>query len=295
MKDSKIEPGDVIAVGDIHGASDLLWGLLDYVEGSQCTLIFLGDLIDRGPRSVECLAAVKHLCENPDSRGLEGAYCLLGNHEAALVDAVEAGEGSDAELQWRSIGGDVFTLPFMARYVPWLKTLPYVIMDEDTIFAHAGVIPGQSPNQSIQNGMASSLYWIREPFLVVGPKLRAWTSKYKRVVHGHTPAFGEFGEYGIKTWPDVSASLDRIGIDTGAVWTGVLTAFNSTQNTYFSINADPDRNFTAPFSAGLQRPYASGKISVSEGVLPGTDYEQRDDCDGDVCFSKHAVLGNSRV
>jgi serine/threonine protein phosphatase 1 len=286
----KINPGDVIAVGDIHGRADLLHALLDYVEGSDSILIFLGDLIDRGPRSVECLATVKHLCENPGARGLSAAHCLLGNHEASLLRALKCGPGSYAEIDWVSVGGNTMDLPLMARYESWLRTLPFVIMDEDTIFAHAGLVPGQDPNDTIRDGRYESLYWIREPFLTIGPKLKAWTSEYNRVIHGHTPVWDNFG--GIQTWPDVSASFDRIGIDTGAYWTGVLTAFNSTQNTYFSINGKSDADLQDAAYSRLERIDSSLSVRISAGDLGRADDEQWSDRNGDVCFSKFLVCGD---
>lgn len=48
--DIVIEPGDIIAVGDIHARYDLFEEFLNHVRGSQATVILLGDIIDRGDR-----------------------------------------------------------------------------------------------------------------------------------------------------------------------------------------------------------------------------------------------------
>ena len=47
-----ISPGDVIAVGDVHGRYDLLDSLLAKLRGSEATVILLGDMIDRGGQEI---------------------------------------------------------------------------------------------------------------------------------------------------------------------------------------------------------------------------------------------------
>jgi hypothetical protein len=70
-------------VGDVHGWSDRLEGVIAQAKGE---LIFLGDLIDRGPDSAGTVKMVRDLCEAGKAR------CILGNHEFALV----RGLGCDA-------------------------------------------------------------------------------------------------------------------------------------------------------------------------------------------------------
>ncbi len=77
----------VDVVGDVHGQLDALDGLLHELgydadgrhEGGR-RLVFLGDLVDRGPNSLEVAERVKDLCE----RG--GALCTMGNHELNLLE-----------------------------------------------------------------------------------------------------------------------------------------------------------------------------------------------------------------
>src|SRR2546421_7144037 len=74
-------------VGDIHGRCAQLNGLLDMLprDASTDTLVFLGDLIDRGPDAPGCVAlALKLQRENPDR-----VLCLRGNHEQMLLDFIE--------------------------------------------------------------------------------------------------------------------------------------------------------------------------------------------------------------
>src|SRR6476661_5000158 len=66
----------VTFIGDVHGWSDRLERLLIKVEPP---LVFMGDLIDRGPDAPGVIARVRSLCVKGD------AYCLLGNHEYGLL------------------------------------------------------------------------------------------------------------------------------------------------------------------------------------------------------------------
>ncbi|HEY5838735.1 MAG TPA: metallophosphoesterase, partial [Pyrinomonadaceae bacterium] len=74
-------------VGDIHGRCAQLRGLLDLLPRDEATdtLVFLGDLIDRGPDVPGCVERVSKLCrENP-----ERVRCLRGNHEQMLLDFID--------------------------------------------------------------------------------------------------------------------------------------------------------------------------------------------------------------
>jgi serine/threonine protein phosphatase 1 len=94
----------------------------------------------------------------------------------------------------------------------------------DTMFVHAGVVPGVDPQVTLNDTGLDKLVWIREPFLTLGPKLDKWTNTIKKVVHGHSIQ---------ENLPDVGNQ--RVGIDTGAFYTGILTTYNATQDTYHQI------------------------------------------------------------
>jgi serine/threonine protein phosphatase 1 len=99
----------------------------------------------------------------------------------------------------------------------------------DTLFVHAGVNPGVDPADTLPQ----TLIWTREPFLTLGPQLEKWTSTIKRVVHGHTPFFEDerLGQV------NVNKAGTRIGIDSGAYFTSILTCYNSTRNTFHQFKA----------------------------------------------------------
>jgi serine/threonine protein phosphatase 1 len=217
----------IYAIGDIHGRSDLLALLLDKIaadaaqgkEAKRRTLIFLGDYIDRGHDS----RRVVDMLLGALPQGFD-AHFLKGNHEAIMLDflvdpsylAQWLANGADATF--RSYGVDVAELirkgvtpeawrrAFLASlpedHRQFFDTLELAVSFGDYLFVHAGVRPGV-PLEA-QDPM--DLVWIRGPFL------KSDEDFGKIVVHGHTPTAA----------PEIRAN--RIGIDTGAVFTDRLTA-----------------------------------------------------------------------
>lgn len=221
----KIRPGDVIAVGDIHGRYDLFSSFLNHVRGTESTVVLLGDLIDRGPQSLEVLEKVRSLLDDPHSEGLEGFHCLMGNHEWMMIDAYE-GPTSSVNL-WIENGADYGRMPEILKHTSWVRELPIFLTIGEILFVHAGIFPGHDPSESIQEGRTESLLWIREPFLKFGPMFKSWNSNLKKVVFGHTPE--SVLPYFIP---------EGVCIDTAAYSSGILTSHNVTQNTFWSYEAE---------------------------------------------------------
>jgi len=225
---SAVPDGCVIyAVGDIHGRLDLLDRLHDKIAGDAARrteprklLVYLGDYVDRGLESRQVLDRLL----DPPADGFE-RILLKGNHEDAMLQFLDdtsigsswMGFGGDATLY--SYGVDVFGTPpegverldFIQQmlrdnlpqsHVVLLQRLQLCHVEGDYYFCHAGVRPGVA----LEAQSAQDLMWIREDFLQSRKPLG------KIVVHGHS----------IETEPVVTAN--RIGIDTGAFATGVLTA-----------------------------------------------------------------------
>ncbi len=181
-------------------------------------LIYLGDYVDRGPDSK---AVIDFLLAGPPP-GFEAIY-LKGNHEEALLHFLE--EPSFGE-EWRHYGGletlqsygvknvttriagegferarDEFEELLPASHRAFLEGLQISATFGDYFFAHAGVRPGVSPDDQIEQ----DLLWIREDFV-------KWTGRFgKVVVHGHT----------ITAEPELLPN--RIGIDTGAYLSNTLS------------------------------------------------------------------------
>src|SRR5579862_8293392 len=94
--------GRSYAIGDVHGCVDLLIELLDRIrdfhpKDLSAKLIFLGDLVDRGPRSAEVIAIVRALEELMPANAV---HCLMGNHERMMIDWL-----SDGDELWLINGG----------------------------------------------------------------------------------------------------------------------------------------------------------------------------------------------
>lgn len=219
----------VYAIGDIHGRLDLLDRLLAMIaddaaprRADRISVVFLGDIIDRGPWSRQ---VVERLMGGPPASGpLAGAQwvCLRGNHEDALVRFITQ---AATDPGWRDHGGietvesyggeitasirhDLAALQLlMSRLLPpshlrFLSRLPVRHDIGDYVFVHAGVRPGVALDEQAPHDMM----WIRRDFLDDSrPHGRI-------VVHGHTP----------RPTPDIRAN--RIGIDTRAYDSGILTA-----------------------------------------------------------------------
>ncbi|MEO6582048.1 MAG: metallophosphoesterase [Sphingomicrobium sp.] len=213
------------AVGDIHGRLDLLNDLLARIEAdiddrrpAQNIIVFLGDLIDRGPDSAKVVERLRTYRRD----GVRTVF-LSGNHEEVLLRLIR---GESRFLgDWLSFGGKECARSYgisstalkrmdpdqavahLRQKVPashraFLQQFLDTFRIGSYLFVHAGVRPGVPLSEQTQ----SDLRWIRGPFLDNGD------DHGFIVVHGHTIA----GEVDVRT--------NRIGIDTGAYRTGLLTA-----------------------------------------------------------------------
>ncbi|AMW34173.1 serine/threonine protein phosphatase [Haematospirillum jordaniae] len=232
----------VYAIGDIHGRLDLLDALLEQIghdisqrrqAKEQVLLITLGDYVDRGPDTPGVLERLRTLSlENGQTR------CLLGNHEDSLLSFLE--HPADG-LNWLKYGGletlrsygvdtpdkepealDRFKLSrafravFPGEHRQFLQNMPLWTTCGDYLFVHAGIRPGISLGRQSRRDML----WIREPFL------SCTDTREHTVVHGHT----------IHPTPENRAN--RIGIDTGAWRSNVLTAvvLHGTQRSFIQTH-----------------------------------------------------------
>lgn len=233
----RIDPGDVIAVGDIHAT----WGpyrqFLDWAEGSQAVVVLLGDLIDRGGEDLVVLEATRQRLEDPEKFGLGNFHVLKGNHEEMFLTAAFDGIAPfrTSTLVWLENGGnfrDKFEM--IDNHSGWLWRLPVYMTIGDTLFIHGGIFPGKDPAVTVEERGSDPLLWMREPFLRFGPEFEKWNPRLKKVVHGHTPTIFEEGCYDLEFTPVIKN--DRTNIDTGAWYQGqpkgFLTAYNVTQNTF---------------------------------------------------------------
>ncbi|MEM0985504.1 MAG: metallophosphoesterase [Pseudomonadota bacterium] len=242
------------AIGDIHGRYDLLEALLWAIRKDASErrtidtyLVSLGDLIDRGPESNRVMEAFVR----PQS-GFTSTNVLMGNHEEMLLRGLT---GETNLLQgWLDHGGyacaesygvnaaylrgqsadiqfDALSAAIPDSHLTVLQSTLESIRFGDYLFAHAGIRPGVDLDQQ----SARDLRWIRKDFLESDAALGCV------VIHGHTVT------------ETVTERSNRIGLDTGAYKTGLLTAI---------MIEETERAYIKAYEV-------DGRIRVSREIRPG--------------------------
>lgn len=206
------EHGPFDIIGDVHGCLAELDALLEQLQPRR-KLIFLGDLVDRGPDSVGVLRRVMELVASGE------ALCVPGNHDAKLLNLMN---GRKVTLShglaetWEQLQAE--PPEFQQQVKQFLDGLisHYVLDDGKLVVAHAGL-------KEEMQGRASRV--VRE-FCLYGettgetdefglPVRWNWAADYRgnsTVVYGHTPV------------PEAEWLNKTICLDTGCVFGGALTA-----------------------------------------------------------------------
>ncbi|HEX7886687.1 MAG TPA: metallophosphoesterase family protein [Phenylobacterium sp.] len=218
----------IYAVGDIHGRLDILDPLLAQIRADVAAeppkdkpvLVFVGDYVDRGAASRGVVDRVIELQAGDEFE----VRALKGNHEEAILAFLDdpnfgptwsehggaqtlTSYGVTAPMlrmaaeDWAKARDDLAEVLPKAHY-DFLRRLELVAVYGDYLFVHAGLRPGVP----IEDQEEHDLLWIRQDFLATQRPFE------KVVVHGHTPEEEAF------------LGQVRIGIDTGAYATGLLTA-----------------------------------------------------------------------
>ncbi len=210
-------------IGDIHGRMDLYSAMIGEIEADDAAgeakdtvVVLLGDLVDRGPDSAGVVRRTREWMQERTVR------VLAGNHEEMFLAAFDDIEvlrhffkhgGRETVMSFGISAEDFNEMSLEELYA----SLPQLVSSEDRefiasfegmiiagdyVFVHAGI----DPDVPLDKQDRRDLLWIRDRFL------RHKGPLPKVVVHGHT-IFNEVVDCG-----------NRIGIDTGAFRTGVLTA-----------------------------------------------------------------------
>lgn len=213
-----------IFIGDVHGHYDGLMRLLEAVApDADDQIYFVGDLIDRGPKSAQVVQFVQQ----------QGHACVLGNHEQLLLEAFPtSGKVAQYALQaWLNSGGQMTVASYsnsslLLEDVEWIRTLPAYLDLGDIWLVHAGV----HPKMAIEEQTLQEFCWIREEFHSIPQPYFA----DKLIITGHTITF---------TLPGVApGALARgqgwVDIDTGAYHpkSGWLTALDVTQQQVYQVS-----------------------------------------------------------
>jgi len=213
----------VYAIGDIHGSMAELQQLHELIQqdaatySGKKTIVYLGDYIDRGEHSRQ----VVDLLLDAPLTGFNSIH-LLGNHEQSLLDFLEHPRLVAA---WLSYGGRATLHSYGVRLAPDFRNEYLEVVRDDLVrqlpqrhlefyrsmrtyylagsycFVHAGIRPGVPLNEQRNE----DLLWIRDDFT------QSQVRHDHIVVHGHSIT------------SEVDWRENRIGIDTGAFHSGVLT------------------------------------------------------------------------
>jgi len=215
-------PRPLWAIGDIHGCTDHLSALYDFLRGAvrePGLLVHLGDYVDRGRDSPGALSMVR---TGPGIAGLEH-LALRGNHDQYLMDGAGLeGAVDPAHFEnWLDWGGkttfdDLATDPALPpepraaslraalgpERIAFLRSTVLMHREGDIVFVHAGL----NPARRFDEQTLEDLTYMRKTFIECPPE--TWPFD-PLVVHGHTPA-----AFGI--------DHHRVGVDSGCYKTGIL-------------------------------------------------------------------------
>jgi hypothetical protein len=214
--------GKTIVIGDVHGCLVELKELLaacEYQPGDD--VVFVGDLVARGPDSLGVLELIRNI----------GARSVLGNHDHALLLLRKALHADVKPPVIISRSRLAVSLELRSDDWKFLETLPLFIRlpDYQAVVVHAGLVPGIP----IENQDPYLLMNIR----TVTPDGKGSEEKTDGVLWGtlwkgpETVIFGHHASRGLQKHPYA------IGIDTGCVYGGRLTAYLLADRRFVSVEA----------------------------------------------------------
>lgn len=259
-------------IGDIQGCCDQLEQLLDRIAqlAPAAKILFAGDLVNRGPKSLQTLRLVKAMGARADS--------VLGNHDLHLL-AVANGI---RPLHKSDTLDAILKAPDSEELLAWLRQRPLAILEQGHLLVHAGVFPEWSIEKTI--GLAQEVEqvlrgpnWLDLLRDMYGNKPDRWSdalqgsARWRCIINaltrmrycsedgvmdfsskdgmadaplgfmpwfeipgrksaGHAVAFGHWSTLGLVLRPDL------ISLDTGCVWGGQLTAVSLTDRHLLQVN-----------------------------------------------------------
>lgn len=262
--DKQDEHGPFDIIGDVHGcgeeleallarlgyvearldSDDPLWGDRTFVHPEGRRAVFLGDLVDRGPRILQAVRLVRNMVVHGS------ALCVPGNHDLKLVRKlrgknVQITHGLANTLAEIAALSEGIRAPFERDLADFLDGLVshYVLDDGKLVVAHAGMkeeMQGRGSGKVRDFALYGETTGETDEFGL--PVRFDWASEYRgqaMVVYGHTPV------------PEPDWLNRTVNIDTGCVFGGKLTALRYPEKEFVSIPAartycEPARPFLPP-------------------------------------------------
>lgn len=234
-------------IGDVHGMADELVALVDKLEFEDGDrFAFLGDYVDKGPRSLETLRLVRHLVEsNP------GSVALCGNHEESVMRLWKKFHKKGSWDGLRKVEREPWIKTVTPDDLEWLQSLPLVARPLPGVVAvHGGMFPAYFTNHdeigevptSWHKGGGKRMDRMRR-FLRIRHVYRDGVERNGKDVSGNMVTLGDEGPDTVN-WADVYDGREgfafyghapqkggvpvlhpnAMGLDTGAVFGGRLTA-----------------------------------------------------------------------
>jgi protein phosphatase len=242
--DRRDEHGPFDVIGDVHGCGDELEGLLEELgysiewdpaasQGVRVTpppgrrAVFLGDLVDRGPRIVDVLRIAMSMVASG------AAFCVPGNHEVKLLKKLRGRDVSLTHGLAESVAQlEAQTQGFRDEVAGFIDSLVshYVLDEGRLVVAHAGMrgeMQGRSSGSVREFALFGETSGETDEYGL--PVRHNWALDYRgraTVVYGHTPV------------PSADWLNNTICIDTGCVFGGALTALRHPEREIVSVPAN---------------------------------------------------------
>ncbi len=244
--DLRSEPGPFDIIGDVHGCHEELEDLLsalgyrDGVPPEGRKAVFLGDLVDRGPRTPSVLSLVMKMVDSG------AALCVPGNHDVRLVRKLRGKDVKPTHGLAETLAQlDAEPAEFREKVATFLDGLVshYVLAGGDLVVAHAGMreeLQGRASGKVREFALYGETTGETDEYGL--PVRYPWAEEYRgraTVVYGHTPV------------PEAEWLNRTINIDTGCVFGGALTALRYPERELVSVPArrvycEPVRPLVAP-------------------------------------------------
>ena len=208
-------PETTLFIGDVHGCIHELEELLRRAGYNQkMQLVLVGDLINKGPDSASVLELAKNL----------GAKVVLGNHEIKFLQYIRDNRTDSEELEAikRNMGASLHS------WQEWLESWPLYLETPDWLVVHAGIAPGKHPRDTSSRLLTKMRTWDGSGQNIKHPDNPPWYHFYKDrklVVFGHWAMRG------------LVLRSNAIGLDTGCVYGGHLTAVSWPDKRFYQVKA----------------------------------------------------------